>query len=58
MLVFALAPDELLATVRRLKDEFGFDLFLDVTAVDWPGRRRASRSSTTSTRRRTACACA
>jgi NADH-quinone oxidoreductase subunit C len=22
----------------RLKDELGFDLFLDVTAVDWPGR--------------------
>jgi NADH-quinone oxidoreductase subunit C len=23
-------------TVLRLKSEFGFDLFLDVTAVDWP----------------------
>jgi NADH-quinone oxidoreductase subunit C len=23
-------------TVRRLKEEFGYDLFLDVTAVDWP----------------------
>ena len=22
--------------VQRLKSEFGFDLFLDVTAVDWP----------------------
>jgi NADH-quinone oxidoreductase subunit C len=22
--------------VRRLKEEFGYDLFLDVTAVDWP----------------------
>ena len=35
-LVFQLAPDELVRTVRRLKDEFDFDLFLDVTAVDWP----------------------
>jgi NADH-quinone oxidoreductase subunit C len=38
ILVFELAPDELLPLVRRLKDEFGFDLFLDVTAVDWMGR--------------------
>ena len=36
-LVFRLAPEELLPTVRRLKEEFGYDLFLDVTAVDWPG---------------------
>ena len=35
-LVFNLAPGALMATVRRLRDEFGFDLFLDVTAVDWP----------------------
>jgi NADH-quinone oxidoreductase subunit C len=35
-LVFALAPGELMATVQRLRDEFGFDVFLDVTAVDWP----------------------
>src|SRR6185436_20910239 len=35
-LVFQLAPDELVRTVRRLKEEFGFDLFLDVTAIDWP----------------------
>ena len=34
--VLQLAPDELLPTVRRLRDEFGFDVFLDVTAVDWP----------------------
>ena len=35
-----------------------FDIFLDVTAVDWLGqRRRASRSCTTSTRPRTRCAC-
>ena len=32
------APAELFGTVRRLKLEFGFDLLLDVTAVDWPGR--------------------
>jgi NADH-quinone oxidoreductase subunit C len=35
-LVFRLAPAELVPTVRRLKKEFGYDLFLDVTAVDWP----------------------
>ena len=35
-LAFHLAPDELVPTVRRLRDEFGFDIFLDVTAVDWP----------------------
>jgi NADH-quinone oxidoreductase subunit C len=35
-LVFVLAPGELMATVQRLRDEFRFDLFLDVTAVDWP----------------------
>ena len=34
--VFALAPGELAPTARRLRDEFGFDLLLDVTAVDWP----------------------
>lgn len=36
MFVLHLAPAELLPTVQRLRDEFGFDLFLDVTAVDWP----------------------
>jgi NADH-quinone oxidoreductase subunit C len=35
-LVFTLAPAELLATARRLRDEFGFGVLLDVTAVDWP----------------------
>ena len=35
-LVFRLAPEELTPTVRRLKEEFGYALFLDVTAVDWP----------------------
>ncbi|MEO7116583.1 MAG: NADH-quinone oxidoreductase subunit C [Caldimonas sp.] len=35
-LAFQLAPAELMPTVRRLRDEFAFDIFLDVTAVDWP----------------------
>jgi NADH-quinone oxidoreductase subunit C len=35
-LVFHLTPAELVPTVRRLRDDFGYDLFLDVTAVDWP----------------------
>ncbi len=38
ILVFELAPEELVPTVRRLKDEFAFDMFLDVTAVDWLGQ--------------------
>ena len=36
-LVLELDPPELVPTVQRLRDDFGFDLFLDVTAVDWPG---------------------
>ena len=38
--VFVLTPDRaaLVGVVRELKTEFGFDLFLDVTAVDWPAR--------------------
>ncbi len=38
ILVLELSPAELLGTVQSLKSEFGFDLFLDVTAVDWPAR--------------------
>jgi NADH-quinone oxidoreductase subunit C len=38
VLVLALRREELVAMVTRLKHEFGFDLFLDVTAVDWPAR--------------------
>jgi NADH-quinone oxidoreductase subunit C len=37
-LVIALPPAALLPIVHRLKSEFGFDLLLDVTAVDWPGQ--------------------
>lgn len=37
VLVFNLAPAELLPTVQVLKTEFGFDIFLDVTAIDWLG---------------------
>jgi NADH-quinone oxidoreductase subunit C len=38
ILVFVLAPRELLPAVQRLKADFCFDLFLDVTAVDWLGQ--------------------
>jgi NADH-quinone oxidoreductase subunit C len=38
ILVFALAPSELMPTARRLQREFAFDIFLDVTAVDWLGQ--------------------
>lgn len=36
VLVFELTPDRVRPVTQRLRDEFGFDLFLDVTAVDWP----------------------
>ena len=35
ILVLTLPAAALLPVVQRLKSEFGFDLFLDVTAVDW-----------------------
>jgi NADH-quinone oxidoreductase subunit C len=38
ILVFKLEPAELLPAVQRLKTEFAFDLFLDVTAIDWLGQ--------------------
>ena len=38
MLVLTVPPGAILASARRLGLEFGFDLFLDVTAVDWPQR--------------------
>jgi NADH-quinone oxidoreductase subunit C len=34
--VLEVAPGAYLDTARRLKEEAGFDLLLDVTAVDWP----------------------
>lgn len=37
-LALEVANDAFLPLVRRLRDELGFDLFLDVTAIDWPGR--------------------
>ena len=36
VLVLELDAAALLPVVQRLRDEFAFDLFLDVTAVDWP----------------------
>ncbi len=38
ILVVNLAPGAVGAAARALRDELGFDVFLDVTAVDWPGR--------------------
>ena len=37
MPVIRVAPDAVLATAQALKDELGFDLLVDVTAVDWMG---------------------
>ena len=34
--VCELEPHQLYATVETLKSTFAFDMFLDVTAVDWP----------------------
>jgi len=36
--VVELAPAAFLATAQELKSRHGFDLLLDVTAVDWPER--------------------
>jgi NADH-quinone oxidoreductase subunit C len=38
LLAVQLPRESLLDTVKLLKEAFGFDLFLDVTAVDWPDR--------------------
>lgn len=38
MLVLEISLDQLLPLVRRLKDDFAFDLLLDITAVDFPDR--------------------
>jgi NADH-quinone oxidoreductase subunit C len=37
-LALLVEPAHVLEVVRALKDSFGFDMFLDVTAVDWPER--------------------
>lgn len=38
VLALLIEPAHLLEVVRTLRDSFGFDMFLDVTAVDWPAR--------------------
>jgi NADH-quinone oxidoreductase subunit C len=38
MPVLELRAENLLTLVTRLRDEFGFSLFLDVTAIDYPQR--------------------
>ena len=38
VLALSIEPAQLLDVVRGLKDTFGFDMFTDVTAVDWPER--------------------
>jgi NADH-quinone oxidoreductase subunit C len=38
ILVLQAEPARTTAIVRALKEHFGFDMFLDVTAVDWPDR--------------------
>ncbi len=38
ILVLETDPANVAALARGLKEQFGFDLFLDVTAVDWPDR--------------------
>ena len=38
MPVVLLTPGQLIEAARTLRDQFGFDMLLDVTAVDWLGR--------------------
>jgi NADH-quinone oxidoreductase subunit C len=38
VVVIEMAPEAVPGTVRQLKEAYGFDLLLDVTAVDWPQR--------------------
>jgi NADH-quinone oxidoreductase subunit C len=38
VLALLIEPGRLLEVVGALQERFGFDLFLDVTAVDWPQR--------------------
>jgi NADH-quinone oxidoreductase subunit C len=39
ILVLEIGADDVAKVTGRLKAEFGFDMFLDVTAVDWPERK-------------------
>lgn len=39
LLVLELPAEAVRQAVEQLKTRHGFDLFLDVTAVDWPGRQ-------------------
>jgi len=39
MPVLIVAPGAILEVVRVLRDELELDLFVDVTAVDWPGQQ-------------------
>jgi NADH-quinone oxidoreductase subunit C len=38
MAVLQLDPDQVLAAARALRDAHGYDMLLDVTAVDWLGQ--------------------
>jgi len=38
VLVLQLTPGELVPAVQRLREDFCFDLLLDVTAIDWLGQ--------------------
>jgi NADH-quinone oxidoreductase subunit C len=38
LLVLRLAPAAVLVTAQTLKERAGFDMLLDVTAIDWPQR--------------------
>jgi NADH-quinone oxidoreductase subunit C len=38
IVVLALEPGQWLDSARTLRDEFAFDMLLDVTAVDWPAQ--------------------
>ncbi|MBS0396479.1 MAG: NADH-quinone oxidoreductase subunit C [Proteobacteria bacterium] len=37
-LALVIGAERLVEVARSLKDEFGFDMLLDITAVDWPER--------------------
>jgi NADH-quinone oxidoreductase subunit C len=39
ILVIEIAPTALTGLVQALKSAFKFDMLLDVTAIDWPGRQ-------------------